>query len=56
MNTLIQILFKLAIKYIVPMPDWFIQIYLRTLSDEEIIALKLMCYKTRKNKNEDYDK
>lgn len=49
MNKLIQELFKLAIKYIIPIPNWFIAMYVRTLSDEEIIMFKYMCDRARKN-------
>jgi hypothetical protein len=44
---IIQTLFKLAIKYIIPMPNWFIAMYAKTLSDDELIMLKHMCYKAK---------
>lgn len=49
MKHIIQTLFKSAIKYIIPMPDWFIDMYAKTLSDDEIIMLKHMCYKVKEN-------
>lgn len=49
MNKLIQELFKLAIKYIIPMPTWFIQIYLRTLSNDELMMIKFMCDRAGEN-------
>lgn len=49
MNKLIQELFKLAIEYTIPMPTWFIQIYLRTLSNDELMMIKFMCDRARKN-------
>jgi hypothetical protein len=48
-NKLIQELFKLAIEYTIPMPVWFIQMYLRTLSNDELMVIKFMCDRTRKN-------
>ena len=45
MNTLIQILFKLAIKHIVPIPNWFIAMYIRTLTEEQKNQLAMMCRK-----------
>jgi hypothetical protein len=49
MNKFIQDLFKLAIEYKIPMPVWFIQMYLRTLSNDELMVIKFMCDRARKD-------
>lgn len=49
MNKLIQELFKLAIKHTITMPLWFIAMYLRTLSKDELMMIKHMCYKAKEN-------
>ena len=49
MNKLIQELFKLAREYTIPMPIWFIQIYLRTLSTDELMMIKFMCDRATEN-------
>lgn len=54
MNKLIQTLFKLAIKHIIPMPDWFIAMYIRTLTEEQKNQLAMMCRKEQKVP-EDFD-
>lgn len=46
---IVQHLFKLAIKHIIPMPNWFISLYVKTLSDDEIVMLKHMCYKAKED-------
>lgn len=48
-NKFIQNIFKLAIKHTIPMPLWFIDMYLRSLSNGELITIKNMCYKAKEN-------
>lgn len=48
-NKLIQDLFKRAIKHKIPMPEWFVRMYIRTLSDDELMMFKFMCVRAKEN-------